>query len=151
MTTSTRTWETRGRILRDHDADAAQPTVWRELKMTEPNRTEAQTQDVGWTEPLYEAGAAITLKVNYRGHDVMLTIRDHSGQSVLAKLDGAIDHLEKSGAIPTTVQSNNQTVDAGDDTPPVCNVHNRPMKRSQYDGWYCTAKLADGSYCDQKH
>lgn len=37
-----------------------------------------------------------------------------------------------------------------DDNPPVCNLHNKPMKPSQYGGWYCTSKLADGSYCNEK-
>lgn len=33
---------------------------------------------------------------------------------------------------------------------PVCNLHNKPMKKSQYgDKWICTARLADQSYCKE--
>ncbi len=36
------------------------------------------------------------------------------------------------------------------DEPPVCPVHNRPMKASKKPGaWFCSAKVGDG-YCDQK-
>lgn len=31
---------------------------------------------------------------------------------------------------------------------PKCNTHNRAMKQGQR-GWYCSAKLGDGSYCKE--
>jgi hypothetical protein len=38
------------------------------------------------------------------------------------------------------------------DQPPICNLHNRPMKPSKKPGaWFCPAKLADGTYCQEKH
>jgi hypothetical protein len=34
--------------------------------------------------------------------------------------------------------------------PPLCPIHHgRPMKASQYGGFMCTAKLADGSFCSE--
>lgn len=33
---------------------------------------------------------------------------------------------------------------------PKCNTHNKAMKQSNHGGWYCTAKLGDGSYCTEK-
>jgi hypothetical protein len=34
--------------------------------------------------------------------------------------------------------------------PPICPVHNRPMKASKKPGaWFCSAKVGEG-YCDQK-
>lgn len=34
---------------------------------------------------------------------------------------------------------------------PICNVHNRAMKPSaKGGGWYCSAKLGDGTYCKEK-
>ncbi len=40
--------------------------------------------------------------------------------------------------------------DGTDGAPPKCNVHNRAMKPSKKPGgWYCTAQLADGSYCKE--
>ena len=38
----------------------------------------------------------------------------------------------------------------GQASTPKCNTHNRAMKQSQHGGWYCTAKLADGSYCKER-
>jgi hypothetical protein len=36
------------------------------------------------------------------------------------------------------------------DEPPICTVHNRPMKPSKKPGaWYCSARVGEG-YCDQK-
>lgn len=32
---------------------------------------------------------------------------------------------------------------------PRCPVHGRPMSRSNYGGWYCTARLDDGAYCKE--
>lgn len=37
-------------------------------------------------------------------------------------------------------------------TAPICNVHNRPMKASAKPegGWYCSAKLRDGTFCKER-
>ncbi len=36
------------------------------------------------------------------------------------------------------------------DSPPICPIHNRPMKPSRKPGgWYCSAKVGDG-YCQEK-
>jgi len=41
---------------------------------------------------------------------------------------------------------------ASPSAPPKCNLHNRAMKASEKvpGQWYCTAKLADQSYCSEK-
>jgi hypothetical protein len=36
------------------------------------------------------------------------------------------------------------------DTVPACPVHKRPMKESQYGGYYCAMKMTDGTYCKSK-
>lgn len=35
------------------------------------------------------------------------------------------------------------------ETPPICPVHNAPMKKSKYKGWYCTKRTGD-EYCKEK-
>jgi hypothetical protein len=37
-----------------------------------------------------------------------------------------------------------------EDTIPACPVHKRPMKESQYGGYYCVAKMTDGTFCKHK-
>ncbi len=50
---------------------------------------------------------------------------------------------------PTQSAPQAQPVTAGQ--APVCNLHNKPMKPSKFGGgWYCAAKLADGTYCQEK-
>ncbi len=33
---------------------------------------------------------------------------------------------------------------------PQCPTHHKPMKPSQYSGFYCTAKNGEGEYCKEK-
>jgi hypothetical protein len=68
------------------------------------------------------------------------------------RLRAVIDGLKKIGATPTAPPANKpgatQAAPAG---PPRCNLHNKQMKASRKPGsWFCPARLADGSYCDQK-
>ena len=100
--------------------------------------------------PLPEAPASATVKLRYQGHDVMLTLRGHDGRSVLRRLDAALMYLEKTGAEP------NGNGHVGDGSAPLCPTHGKPMKPSQYGGWYCIERIADDGgngrpvYCKHK-
>ena len=78
------------------------------------------------------------------GHTAPLSIEATS----LNEIRRAVRLLDGNGMIAEQqpVFENSKT-----DSPPVCNVHNLPMKPSKKPGaWFCSARLADGTYCDQK-
>lgn len=57
-----------------------------------------------------------------------------------------IERLERIGAVAPA-----QMPAAGHKAPPVCQIHNKPMKPSRKPGaYYCPNRNADGSYCDEK-
>lgn len=95
---------------------------------------------------------SITVKVLHPlGYDVMLTLRGPSTE-LLPRFEKAVSWLVDKGYSPTTgTPSNGHSSPAanGNGAAPVCNVHNKPMKPSQHGGYYCTAKLADGTYCKE--
>lgn len=75
------------------------------------------------------------------------------------QLDLIISRLMAIGAVPPAPPSvaapaaNGGAVSApGFATPPICNLHKRPMKLSSKPGggWFCSAKLADETYCKEK-
>ena len=110
----------------------------------------APTVDLG---ALPEAPASVTVKVLYKGFDVLLTLRGHDGRSVLGRLDTALTWLEQHGATPAqTSSSGKATAEAA----PTCPTHGRPMKAGKRGGWFCTVKLADDDgtgkpvYCRQR-
>lgn len=98
-----------------------------------------------------EAPASVTVKLRYRGHDVMLTLRDATGRDALERLDGALTWLEAHGAAPAAGAG-----PGSDPSAPLCPVHGAPMKPSQHGGFYCPAKISeDGGngrpvYCRHK-
>lgn len=102
---------------------------------------------------LPEAPASVTVKLAYRGHDVMLTLRGLDGRSVLTRLDVVLTWLAQHGATPAASSGNGQ---AAAETAPTCPTHGRPMKQGRRGGWYCPAKIAedDGTgrplYCRAK-
>jgi hypothetical protein len=59
-----------------------------------------------------------------------------------------VDRLKAIGAQPPVGKADQ--VNAGNmQDAPVCQYHGK-MKQSKFGGWHCTAKMGDGSYCDQK-
>lgn len=114
--------------------------------------TAAPQADLG---ALPEAPASVTVKVLYRGHDVMLTLRGLDGRSVLGRLDVALTWLAEHGATPaTTSGSSTRPADSG--PAPTCPTHGRPMKAGKRGGWFCPVKIADDDgagrpvYCRQR-
>lgn len=106
---------------------------------------------------LPEAPASVTVKVLYRGHDVLFTLRGLDGRSVLSRLDVALTWLESHGATPAATSGGAKAAAAADSGPaPTCPTHGRAMKQGKRGGWYCPTKLLDddGSgrpvYCRQK-
>jgi hypothetical protein len=70
------------------------------------------------------------------------------GEGKADSLKGLVDKLRAIGATPASKPAAAAEIQA---SAPKCNLHNRPMKPSKRPGsFYCSAKLADGSYCDQK-
>lgn len=110
---------------------------------------EPQPAPADWTTS--EAPASVNVKVNYRGYDVLVTLRGPSGRDVLTRLDGALTWIETRGGtstLPPMGCAPLATVDVqggnGHDGPPVCPTHGRAMKRNRRDdGWFCSAKVAE--------
>lgn len=89
---------------------------------------------------LPEAPAAVTVKLAYRGHDVMLTLRGMDGRAVLARLDAALTWLEAHGAAPAGASRPSGVAEAA---APTCPTHGRPMRQGKRGGWFCPVKVAD--------
>lgn len=105
---------------------------------------------------LPEAPASVTVKVLYRGHDVMFTLRGLDGRSVLGRLDVALTWLEQHGATPATTSGSSTGPAAAAGPAPVCPTHGRPMKAGRKGGFFCPVKIADDDgagkpvYCRQR-
>lgn len=89
---------------------------------------------------LPEAPAAVTVKLAYRGHDVMLTLRGMDGRAVLARLDAALTWLEAHGAAAAGASRPSGVAEAA---APTCPTHGRPMRQGKRGGWFCPVKVAD--------
>ena len=108
---------------------------------------------------LGEAPCSATVRVNWRGHELLLTLRGFDGAATLTRLGRALDWLEGQGATPASgkpgqrgERSQAPAAAAG----PVCPTHGRPMKQGKRGGWFCPAVVAedDGAgrpvYCRQR-
>lgn len=96
--------------------------------------------------------ASLTIHFSLRGYQTDLTVYGASGAELLKKAIPAIDGLEKMGATPTAppAASNGTASTGGAGDAPICPYHG-PMKRSKkFEGWYCAAKMGDGSYCKEQ-
>lgn len=114
------------------------------------------------TEPTVtftEAPASCTVKFYIGDYDAMLTLRDMTGQALLAKLPALLSTLGKMGATPTYRRRDADPASNGQATngnAQICPTHGKPMKESQHGGWFCPVKIADddGSgkpvYCKAK-
>ncbi len=94
------------------------------------------------------ADYSLTVQVQLEGITALLQIYASSMNEIRKALRAL-----QAGSLLVHPEDTRQPVEsstADDDTPPICPVHNRPMKASRKPGaWFCTAKVDDG-YCDQK-
>ena len=104
-------------------------------------------------QALPEAPASATLRLDYRGHDLLFTLRDHDGRSVLARLDAALDYLDthdSTPAVPTAPRA------IANGAAPICPTHGQPLLPSKRGtGYYCPAVVEDDgtgkpAYCRHK-
>lgn len=101
-----------------------------------------------------EAAASVTVRLAYRGRDVMLTLRGSTGGEVLSRLDVALTWLDAQGLTSTPAPALASSTAA--EHAPTCPTHGRPMKQGRKGGWFCPAKVAedDGAgrpvYCRQR-
>lgn len=123
---------------------------------------------------LPEAPASINFRARSAdGWEVMFTLRGDKMTAALAAaenissklstLDKLFQALSAAGWGPVTRQNYNHNSKGNSSgnaqangEPPLCPTHGKPMKASQYGGWYCPVKIAedggDGKpvYCRQK-
>lgn len=106
--------------------------------------------------PLPEAPASATMKIEYRGYEILFTLRDHSGAYLLQKVDAAITALEGMGAQPAPVGRGRGSAGDGNGGKrksqyiPIgspCPTHGGELRRGQYS-YYCPRKGDDGEWCN---
>ena len=98
-----------------------------------------------------EAPATVTVKCfSPTGYDLLLTLRSDDTGDLIKRLGAALDWLGEKGYRPTTGTPRTAISSNGNGNAPTCQYHG-PMKRSKkFDGWFCSAKMGDGSYCKEK-
>jgi len=108
---------------------------------------------------LGEAPCSATVRVSWRGHELLLTLRGFDGAATLTRLGRALDWLEVQGATPATgPRGQGQAAAAGSSSSagPTCPTHGRAMKQGKRGGWFCPVKVADDDgagrpvYCRQR-
>lgn len=108
--------------------------------------------------PLPEAPASATLSIEYRGYNILFTLREHDGRALLKKFDPVIDELERMGAKPAIPKSygGGGRKPSGpvasiptDGSAPLCPTHNKPMRMKDW-GWACGVRDEAGNWCKAK-
>jgi hypothetical protein len=113
------------------------------------------TNGTNGTHQLPEAPASATVKaLSANGFEVLFTIRDHDAAQLFTRLQSLVGYLEKSGYTPPAARGGKPKGPPpmqapADGSAPMCPTHQKPMKASQYGGWYCSHK-DDAGYCSQK-
>lgn len=119
-----------------------------------------QSQAPAFTVQMGEAGFSLNVKMlDPNGQEVMLTFRaplaSHSSkliehyQAQIAWLIDAGWQPLKAGARPAP--GSGAPAAASEGGAPTCRVHGTAMKPSRRPGsFFCSKKLADGSYCSEK-
>jgi hypothetical protein len=94
-----------------------------------------------------QATYSFTVQANIDGVTAPLQIHGES----MNELRHAVRLLKEHGLLvePPDVQLFEHRENGNGDAPK-CHVHHRPMKQSQYGGWFCPVKDASGSYCKVK-
>jgi hypothetical protein len=83
--------------------------------------------------PLPEAPVSVNVYLELGGRQVQLTLRGTDERAVLARLEAVLQRFP----LPATPA----------DTTPQCPSHGPLKPSTKGKGWYCPAKLADGSWC----
>jgi len=86
--------------------------------------------------PLPEAPASVNVHLELGGRQVQLTLRDADETRLLERLATVLERF------PLTAKPA--------DTTPHCPTHGPLKPSTKGKGWYCPAKLADGSWCKGK-
>jgi hypothetical protein len=133
-------------------ARRAQELVKAKLEAPANDQVETPTQsqaapampDIPATKPaldLPEAPASVNCHILLEGRQVQVTLRDTDESRLLARLAALLRQYPP--AQPPT-QAAVQT--------PVCQWHGTMKESTKAKGtWYCSAKMADGSYCQSRH
>jgi len=110
-----------------------------------------------FTVQMGEAGFSINVKMlDPHGQEVMLTFRAPLASHADTMIDYYSNRMKKlieAGWQPlkAAVRAPQESAPANGGGVPVCRVHGRQMKPSRKPGsFYCSSKLADGSYCTEK-
>jgi hypothetical protein len=86
---------------------------------------------------LPEAPASVNVRLVIAGRECQLTLRDSDEGRLLARLQTVLAQY------PLEAQTASAPV-------PVCPYHGALKASTKGKGWYCPAKMADGSYCKEK-
>jgi hypothetical protein len=107
-----------------------------------------------------EAAFSLNVKmVDKFGQEVMLTFRApmaNQAEMLLSHYEKVVEHLVKGGWETSKAGHRAAAPEASQGAPaangtPQCRVHGSPMKPSRKPGsFFCSKKLADGSYCAEK-
>ena len=91
---------------------------------------------------LPEAPASANVHVMLAGRQVQVTLRDTDETCLLARLETLLQRFPME--TPVQASATTQT--------PVCQWHGTMKESTKAQGtWYCSAKMADGSYCKARH
>jgi hypothetical protein len=94
------------------------------------------------TAPLPEAPASINVHITLAGRDCQLTLRDTDETRLLTRLETVLARFPV--AAPALVQT--PTMGQA----PVCQWHGAMKPSTKGKGFFCPAKMADGTYCQER-
>jgi hypothetical protein len=96
--------------------------------------------------PLPEAPVSMTLKAHLDGHEVLVTLRGVDFASVKSQVEEASAWLKTHAPAHTSSPAQAPAMEA-----PQCRYHGAMKASTKAPGtWFCTKKLADGSYCPSR-
>lgn len=96
-----------------------------------------------------EALFSLTLKGTIGGHEALLTARGQTWEAFAANVERVRGLFDQAADEPATAGS--PTVPPAS-AAPMCKYHGKMKESTKAPGtWFCTRKLADGSYCDSRY
>jgi hypothetical protein len=100
--------------------------------------------------PLPEAPASANVRVKVGGHEVQWTLRDVDEARLAARLEALLTRYPE--AVCAGTPQREQASAAPPAGPPVCQWHGPLKESTKAPGtWFCSKKMADGSYCSTRH
>jgi hypothetical protein len=99
--------------------------------------------------PLPEAPASVNVRLTIGGREVQWTLRDADEARLAVRLEALLQRYPLPQPAAPAPQAFSP---AASPAAPVCPYHG-PLKASTKapGTWYCTARMADGSYCKSRH